>query len=129
MKPFSWCFRSVLFIFRSVLNQEAWNVPVAQIQSSCKVLIKERDKNQLAKKTSLLLQSSILVIQFKTEQAERFFASLPLQYFFSTIKINKVRVAIIWAHNKVFVPESDALSSYCLLLYLLMYGTIWSSIE
>lgn len=43
-----------------------------------------------------------------------FFLNPCLLQIFSTSRINKVRLAIIWAHNKVFVTQSDALSSYYL---------------
>lgn len=76
---------------------------------SFKILIKERDENQLLKKTSLLPRSSILVTQSKLNKKNLFFLNPCLLQIFSTSRINKVRLAIIWAHNKVF-----ALSSYYL---------------
>ena len=82
MKPLSLCFNSFLFIFRSFFNQLAQIVPIAWNPCFLKILIKERDENQLLKKISLLLQSSILVALSKTEQMERFFNSLPCPYFF-----------------------------------------------
>ena len=107
-------FQILLVYFSLFPNPLSWIVPVARIIHSFKILIKERDENQLLKKTSLLPRSSILVTQSKTEQKKIFFLNPCLVQIFSTSRINKVRLAIIWAHNKVFVTQSDALSSYYL---------------
>ena len=75
-------FQILLVYFALFPNQLSWIVPVARITHSFKILIKERDENQLLKKTSLLLQSSILVTQSKAEEKKFFFESLSPPYFF-----------------------------------------------
>ena len=73
--PCSYFFTSVLLIFK-LPNLTALTVRVAFMSWSFRIFIRDKEKNQLSKYTSLSLQSSISDTETITEQAQKFLDAL-----------------------------------------------------